>query len=170
MRDGKSDEESVRSPCFYHLAMPGHDMVEVDEAAVETIPEADWHMDRLAAKVNRAVRQLDFQGRLGTPLSYFILFTDCCHIPLTSSRSLALHIASHLRYILMGEGAGANIVTRSACEEKQRDIDDYNSLRPRVKTGALMTGLVCLQPNFNGPTVGDNLSGGVGNWLLKVSR
>ncbi|GMH94499.1 hypothetical protein TrST_g10951 [Triparma strigata] len=71
------------------------------------------------------------------------------------------------RYVLFGEGAGANVVARAACEERQRDIDNYNKLNKTVKTGGLLTGLVCLQGDFEGPTVGQNLNASLGGFLMR---
>lgn len=67
----------------------------------------------------------------------------------------------------MGEGAGANIVTRAACEERQRDIDAYNSLSKSPQTGGMLTGLILVQPDFDGPTVGQNLSAALGGWMMR---
>ena len=71
------------------------------------------------------------------------------------------------RYVLVGEGAGANVVTRAACEERQRDIDAYNSLSKAPQTGGMLTGLVLVQPDFDGPTVGQNLSAMLGGWMMR---
>ena len=128
--------KNVPVPCFYHISMPGHDLVDEERReGIGDIPDSAWTMDKLGGKVNRVVRELGISGR----------------------------------YILMGEGAGANVVVRAACEEKQRAIDDYNALRQfkGIRTGALLTGIVLLQTDFNGPTVGDNLNAGVGKFFMK---
>jgi hypothetical protein len=82
----KSSGANVPVPVFYHISMPGHDVVDEEgKADLGDIPAKDWGMDKLGGMVNRVVRELGIEGR----------------------------------YIFLGEGAGANIVTRAACEEKQ---------------------------------------------------
>lgn len=113
---------------FYHLSLPGHD-IETDDDGETT---SGWSMDELAGMVNKAISELNIEGR----------------------------------YVLFGEGAGANVAARAACEERQRDIDNYNKLNKTVKVGGLLTGLVCLQGDFDGPTVGENMNAALGGFMM----
>ena len=50
---------NVPVPVFYHISIPGHDVVEEGgEEGLGEIPESDWAMDKLAGMVNRVVREL----------------------------------------------------------------------------------------------------------------
>jgi len=70
-------------------------------------------------------------------------------------------LSIHGKYILLGEGAGSNVILRSACETRARFLESSLALK-KVTQGAYLAGVVAVQGDIGGVSVGGNLRGYVG--------
>jgi hypothetical protein len=143
---GQAEEsagEGGQIVCFYHVSFWGHDdvPVEIDGASAKDANNS--------ASDNNATSSKDWtMDSLASKLNQVI-----------SNLELS-------RYVLLGEGAGANIIIRAACEEKQREMEDYNSLKKVKRYGGLLTGIVVINAEFNGPNIGEGVAASMGHWLM----